>query len=50
MGRVSGAPLAARERDDPELATDMRRTNDFDYGEDGPVRVRLARSARTSVA
>ena len=38
MGRWrSGAPLVlARERDDPELATDMQRTNDFDYGKMDP--------------
>jgi len=34
MGRWrSGAPLVlAPERDDPSLATDLQRTNDFDYG------------------
>ena len=38
MGRWrSGAPLVlAPQRDDPELATDMRRTNDFDYGKMDP--------------
>jgi deferrochelatase/peroxidase EfeB len=38
MGRWrSGAPLVlAPERDDPELATDMRRTNDFDYAKMDP--------------
>ncbi|HTN82780.1 MAG TPA: peroxidase [Sorangium sp.] len=38
MGRWrSGAPLVlAPERDDPTLATDPRRTNDFDYGKMDP--------------
>jgi deferrochelatase/peroxidase EfeB len=38
MGRWrSGAPLVlAPQRDDPGLATDMRRTNDFDYGKMDP--------------
>jgi deferrochelatase/peroxidase EfeB len=38
MGRWrSGAPLVlAPQRDDPALATDMRRTNDFDYGKMDP--------------
>ena len=38
MGRWrSGAPLVlAPERDDPPLGTDLRRTNDFDYGKMDP--------------
>jgi deferrochelatase/peroxidase EfeB len=38
MGRWrSGAPLVlAPERDDPALATDLQRTNDFDYGKMDP--------------
>ena len=50
MGRWrSGAPLVlAPDKDDPELGADLQRTNDFNYGEDGPARLPLSRSARTS--
>ena len=52
MGRWrSGAPLVlAPEQDDPEIGKDRQRTNDFNYGEDGPVTDMPARWARTSGA
>ena len=43
MGRWrSGAPLVlAPDKDNPELGADRQRTNDFNYGKDGPLRLRL---------